>query len=165
MTVWSILAMPFLMLYAMVGSIQHAIVYGIHHVACISMPHDHVVCFSTIWDTFKHKWRSWSVVSCDTTEILTREVSPHTTQLFGFLLRSHNTASCVTCGKHVHTTWPCGVAFSEKHTLITKRLMGIWHAKPIWYQLDFRYDLSIHVHNYNSLINPNNRVCKLFFAV
>ncbi len=38
--------------YAMVGSIPHAIVFGMCHIVCRSIPHDHVVCILAKWYVF-----------------------------------------------------------------------------------------------------------------
>lgn len=43
---------PHLVYCVKVGSISHAVKSGIYHMVCISIPHDHLVCFSTMWHTF-----------------------------------------------------------------------------------------------------------------
>ncbi len=42
------------MCYAMVCSIPHAIAYGMHHLVCKGISHDHVVCFLAMWNAFYH---------------------------------------------------------------------------------------------------------------
>lgn len=42
------------MCYAMVDSIPHGIVFGMHHTVCIGIRNEHVVYILTMWNAFDY---------------------------------------------------------------------------------------------------------------